>query len=396
METIETELSLRNKRIRTLLQANRLDGLIVTNQQNFEYFTGFRSLFWASAARPFFAVITADSETTHVICASIETRNAEYNPGNCEFIFYKGFIEDALGNLSSLLRSVLPASPRVALDYGEEIFGRGSLALNGVLADIAGAHETTEAGHLIWNLRCVKSEYEIARKRTACKIATDSFFEVLPSLQLGKSERDFAQALSCAMYRRGAESIDWLPVRFGTGKFPGTRHPTDRPLAVSDFIWTDMGCGFEGYLSDLNRIAKAGEPTVAQQSEYTRIRDLTLAFAQSIRAGMTCEDAAREYELLSSGTRTVGGPAGRLAHGSGMGLTEPPSIMMGSNVQIEEGMVLHVEPRSEVCGGVFQLEEVFVVRAGGIEFLSEISPPELPFIHPDHVGDKAANLANVS
>jgi hypothetical protein len=43
-------------------------------------------------------------------------------------------------------------------------------------------------------------------------------------------------------------------------------------------------------------------------------------------------------------------------------------------------MVLHVEPRSEVAGGVFQVEEVFVVREKGIEFLSNLSPAILPVI----------------
>jgi Xaa-Pro aminopeptidase len=377
---IGTELAQRNARIRALLERDGLDALIVTNKETFEYFTGYRSLFWVSAARPFFAILSTAADSPMVICAAIESRNAQYNPGDCAFRFYNGFIDDALANLKAALTDLLPSQPRLAIDYGEELFGRGSLALIETLQAIGNPHPLVEAGHLVWELRCIKSEYEIARKREACRIATDAFFRELPHLQIGQSEQQFSQALSGTMLRMGAESIDWLPVRFGTGQFPGTRHPTARRLDPDDFLWTDMGCGYEGYISDLSRVAKAGDPTREQEAEYKRIRDLTLAFASAVRAGMTCDDIAREFEHLASGTRSEKGPAGRLGHGSGLSLTEPPSIMVGAQTVIQEGMILHVEPRSEAASGVFQVEEVFVVRANGIEFLSDIAPASLPVI----------------
>ncbi|HEX7766529.1 MAG TPA: M24 family metallopeptidase, partial [Nitrospira sp.] len=77
---------------------------------------------------------------------------------------------------------------------------------------------------------------------------------------------------------------------------------------------------------------------------------------------------------------TVAAPAGRVAHGSGLGYTEPPSVMQGSAQVIRPGMVLHVEPRSEFADGVFQTEEVLVVRDQGIEWLSELAPASLPVI----------------
>lgn len=380
MQLLEQELASRYRKMCALLESNDLDALVITSQDTFEYFTGHRSLFWVSAARPFLAVLTPRLEAPVVICAAIETRNAEDNLGHCRFVFYSGFSNDAIKNLQAVLKDSLPSHPRLALDYGEEVFGRGSLALIDILREIAAPHALVEAGNLVWELRFIKSEYEIECKRRACKIATDAFFLELPGLGLGRTEQEFASSLTNSMLRAGAESVDWLPVRFGTGRFPGTRHPTGRKLEPNDFLWTDMGCAYQGYLSDLSRVAKAGDPTSEQQAEYTRIRDLTIAFAQTVRAGMTCDQVAREFELLASGARTNKGPAGRLGHGSGLSLTEPPSIMVGSDTVIHEGMVLHVEPRSEVVGGVFQVEEVFVVRHDGIEFLSDLAPPILPVI----------------
>ncbi|MET4519188.1 hypothetical protein QA633_09040 [Bradyrhizobium barranii] len=48
--------------------------------------------------------------------------------------------------------------------------------------------------------------------------------------------------------------------------------------------------------------------------------------------------------------------AGRVGHGSGIALTELPSLMAGSNEIILEDMVLHLEPKLEMAG-VYETEE---------------------------------------
>ncbi|MCK1545733.1 hypothetical protein IVB12_28280 [Bradyrhizobium sp. 179] len=44
--------------------------------------------------------------------------------------------------------------------------------------------------------------------------------------------------------------------------------------------------------------------------------------------------------------------AGRVGHGSRNALTEAPSLMAGSNEIILGDMVLHLEPKLEMAGGV--------------------------------------------
>ena len=72
--------------------------------------------------------------------------------------------------------------------------------------------------------------------------------------------------------------------------------------------------------------------------------------------------------------------AARIGHGGGLDLTEPPSIMAGSQEVIQEGMILHVEPKLEINGAIFQFEEVFYVTKDGNEFLAERSPGTLPIV----------------
>ncbi|HEX7856211.1 MAG TPA: M24 family metallopeptidase [Sphingobium sp.] len=388
MMSLEADLAERNLKIRRLLDARGLSALILTSRDHFEYFTGFRTMLWASFARPYFAIITPDDSSTKVLVPPIEMRNAEYNPGGCDFIYYEGFVDEALTCLEKTLARSITAGSLVGVDYGDESFGRGFCGLEALVERAGGRVPVIEAANVIWDVRMFKSEFEITQKRRACKIATDAFFQSLPLLRIGNSEQDFARALASRMFLGGAESVDWLPVRFGTGRWPAPRHPTSRPLSEDDFLWTDMGCSFEGYKSDVSRVAKAGMPSSQQQAEYGRIRELTLAFGDAVRPGMTCDEIAREFGRLvgvSSAkagrpNSTVAAPAGRVAHGSGLGYTEPPSVMQGSAQVIRPGMVLHVEPRSEFADGVFQTEEVLVVRDQGIEWLSELAPASLPVI----------------
>jgi Xaa-Pro aminopeptidase len=72
--------------------------------------------------------------------------------------------------------------------------------------------------------------------------------------------------------------------------------------------------------------------------------------------------------------------AARIGHGGGMDLTEPPSIMAESEEVIQEGMILHVEPKLEINGAIFQFEEVVYVTKERNEFLAELCPERLPIV----------------
>jgi len=44
-------------------------------------------------------------------------------------------------------------------------------------------------------------------------------------------------------------------------------------------------------------------------------------------------------------------------------------------------MILHLEPKLERAGAVFQFEEIIYVGEAGSEFLSDLSPEQIPVIN---------------
>src|SRR5262249_45433240 len=114
---------------------------------------------------------------------------------------------------------------------------------------------------------------------------------------------------------------------------------------------------------------------------YSYVRGVTLRLAEQIRPGMTGDKVFQKFDAIWSERNLKRlALAGRIGHGSGLGITEPPSLMAGSEEVILEDMVLHLEPKMEIGNGMYQTEEVFRVTPHGPEFLSEIAPDKLPTI----------------
>ncbi|OKO78828.1 hypothetical protein AC628_12555 [Bradyrhizobium sp. NAS96.2] len=358
-----------------------IEAFVITSRHNFEYYTGFLSLYWISDARPLLAIIRRDQPGISILISRIEQRNTrQIRNTDVRPVFYDGFTGDALKVAGNSLRG-LPSGSAVGFDYGFDMFGRGSLMLTDLLRAAPYQFKLVDAADLIWRQRLIKSDHEFKSIRVACNIATDSFFDGLNHLRLGMSEYEFGQLLEQRMIGLGADSVEWLPVRFGRGDFAYTRPNMDIKLQKDDFVWVDMGVRRADAVSDLNRVAKVGKATAEQEELYDIVRSTTLRLAEGIRPGMTGSEAYALYAKLWSARNFADFPlSGRVGHGSGSGLTEPPSLLDGSIDIIQEDTVLHVEPKLEAAGGVFQVEEVFRVTNTGPEFLSTVAPAKLPII----------------
>ncbi|MER9638436.1 M24 family metallopeptidase [Mesorhizobium sp. M0228] len=68
----------------------------------------------------------------------------------------------------------------------------------------------------------------------------------------------------------------------------------------------------------------------------------------------------------------------RIGHGSGRNLTDPPSIAATSKEVLQKAMIIHVKPKYELDGGVFQIEEVAVVTKDGADPISGLSEENFP------------------
>jgi Xaa-Pro aminopeptidase len=107
----------------------------------------------------------------------------------------------------------------------------------------------------------------------------------------------------------------------------------------------------------------------------------TEAGIAAARPGATCEDVFRAIAAVCAEAGSLGNNVGRMGHGLGLQLTEPPSNMPGDATVLEPGVVLTIEPGIEYAPGKMIVhEENLVVRDGGAELLTDRAPREMPTI----------------
>jgi Xaa-Pro aminopeptidase len=373
------ELELRLGRARRLMATRGIDAIALTDQHNIEYFTGYLTLSWAYNARPVLALLTQDQLL--VFAARTERRNIEQIARPFTPIYYDGFLREAVDALLAAWDPIRASGRSLAaVDYGQDMFGRGTLALvEGLRSSNAGV---LEAADLLWEVRKIKTPFEAELKRISYKIVNGAFDAAIRDATIGMTELELCRLVQAQIVMRGAERFDPIAMLFSKGDFIYNRPAGTRKLEPGHTIWTDFRSYYGGYPADRNRIARAGAPTPWERAAYTKVRDLTLDLARGIRPGMTGGDVYRRFVHLwtAAGLGEVYGLASRIGHGGGMDITEPPSLAHASTETIEAGMILHIEPKLEQNGAVFQFEEVIHVGEASNDFLSELSPPEIPII----------------
>jgi Xaa-Pro aminopeptidase len=141
--------------------------------------------------------------------------------------------------------------------------------------------------------------------------------------------------------------------------------------AKGDWLWSDFGTAYEGYRSDLARMAVFGKPSDEQRREFDRIWELTRRLIDRVGPGVRCSELARMHsdDMVKMGLPPLEGSK-RVGHGFGV-TSDPPSIGLADDTVLEPGMILTPEPRYFIPSGQrMHLEEDVVVTAGGHEMLS--------------------------
>jgi Xaa-Pro aminopeptidase len=228
-----------------------------------------------------------------------------------------------------------------------------------------------DASHLFWKLRMVKSLAEIQLVRKACQITSKAFQVCFESIATGMTEREIGDIYRGSITKLGG-THPWCFISSGPYNYDViSGAPTSRQLHKGNILWIDGGCKYLGYNSDFCRIAAIGKPSVKQQTMYSTTLQLTDLCIMAVKPGVKASDIANicALELKRQGLELTF-RAGRLGHGIGLMLTEPPHIAEYDSTVLEPGMIITIEPGFVTDYGVFQAEENVLVTPDGFEILS--------------------------
>lgn len=382
------ELAGRLKRIREEMGSDQLDALVLTDYENVRYFTDFHTNSWHFNSRPSFLVVTAVDLI--LFNAKYEKPHVEGKSRGFSSVYYDGYIEDGGAAVVEAIKGKFKGrASRIGIDYGTEMNGRGSLALIDALREVSGGVALKSATPALWRVRAIKTPFEVELKRTAFAICNEAFDQMIAQAYIGISEIELWRAMQAQTFLNGADRGDPFPVIFSKGDFMYGRPPSSRRLEQGHYVWSDFRATYGGYGADRNRIARAGEPEAWELQAYTEVRELTVELCRSVRPGMTCsefyEHAEKKWEPYMAGNNFAAHAPGtkltRFGHSGGMGIVELPNLAPNDHTVIRPGMILHIEPKLERNGAVFQFEEVIHVLEDGMEFVTPLCPETLPIIN---------------
>ena len=356
-----------------------LSALLLTTEPELRWFTGFLTRFWESPTRPWFLVVPATGDPVAVIPTIGAPLMAQGWISDIRSWRSPDHADDGIGLLSDTLAECVPAGGRIGVPSGPETHLRMPLDSWQALQERLPERKFTGDGGIMRRLRMVKSDEEIARIRAACAVAERAFARVPEIARAGVPLSTVFRRFQMLCLEEGA---DWVPYLAG-GAAPGgygdvISPATDRPLAAGDVLMLDTGLVVDGYFCDFDRNWSVGPPAPEVAAAHaTLIRAAAAGFAVA-RPGATAAELFHAMDRIVTGG-AGGSDAGRLGHGLGMQLTEPPSLIPADDTVLEPGMVLTLEPGVTLGPGRIMVhEEDIVIREGGADWLTGPIGPALP------------------
>ncbi|WP_120501109.1 Xaa-Pro peptidase family protein [Roseovarius sp. EL26] len=367
----EAEFRNRVSNAQTLMAEQGLGAILLTTEPNVRYFSGFLTRFWESPSRPWFLIVPAAGEPIAVI------------PSIGSVLMGRGWINDirtwSAPNLEDdgvtlLAETLREVGGPIGVPSGYETHLRMPLTDFERVKTLSGLEFTGDAG-IVADLRAVKSEAEIAKIEVACGIAARSFARMGEIAREGISVEQVFRDFQRLLLEEGA---DWVPYISGAAA-PGGYDDvislaSPNPMSAGDVLMLDTGAIWDGYFCDYDRNFSIGTPSDAVKSAHARLIEATHAGLEAARPGATARDVWKAMADIAG----AGEEAGRLGHALGMQLTEGLSLTPRDETVLKPGMVITLEPGTEVSPGKIMVhEENIVITEGAPRVISPLADPAI-------------------
>ena len=363
------------------LENENIDAIVITSPSNFRYFSGLDSNFWESPTRPWFLIISKNGKIKALV-PSIGLSAIE-----------KTFIKDIeiwqspnpKDEGTSLLKKIIQTFPKnanIGFELGLETYLRMSINEFLEIKKKLKEYNFIDVTNIVWNLRKIKSDFEIKNIEKICSITSNVFDNFNNKIAPGMSEREIAKIFKRELIKSGADYIMYLSCASGVSGYNQIIcNPTEKKLGDGDILIIDTGSTSNGYFCDFDRNFGFGNINQKSLDAYKKLWEATEKTLEIIKPGISCHEV---YTSLAKNlySNNVESKVGRMGHGFGLQLTEPPSIMNEDNTILKKNMILALEPSIEVKNDLMLVhEENILITENGNRLLSSRTPKELPIIN---------------
>lgn len=210
------------------------------------------------------------------------------------------------------------------------------------------------------DIRAVKSEEEISKIARAAELADKAMSEIADNMSAGMSERQLRQYAMSVLPQAEDAAFSFI-VASGPNSEYTHAYPSERRIALGDFVIVDLGFRVDGYCSDLTRTFCIS-PTAQQRALHSKILEAHRLAVDACHSGTSCGKIYDAVERFFKKDDLVRHWKYSLGHGVGLDIHEPPSLSKGSKEKLKNGMVFTIEPGLHIPGfGGVRIEDTFVM-----------------------------------
>jgi Xaa-Pro aminopeptidase len=365
-------------RVRSLMAQRELDALVVRAPDNVLYLTNFRGM------KGYDACVFPREGDPVLICLEASADDAARTAWSGDVRFLRGYAED---DPRPPLSRTLDLAREASRDYGRVGV---ELSLGTQASDRMVGEPTTftsawfetwpdaeDAMSVLNVARAVKTEQELTRMRLANDICAAAMEHVRTHLRPGMKESEAAALWQSYVHGHGTGWQGQVELALGFSLVwsgPGIRTFTatgDRPVQADEPTLFEIWVCADGYWCDHTKLLCPGR----LRPEYRELEaGLLEVYGRALahcRPGASLAELDRLVRDGISALGYPGQPSHPIAHGVGARAHEPPYAHQAGGGELEEGMVLAIEPG---CywegGGGLRVEDNFLITSEGAEKLS--------------------------
>ena len=337
-----------NKRLiklRSIMDKDNLDMIILTSMHNIAYYSGF---IYCSFGRPYGCIITEKKIVT--ISANIDA-SQPWRRSHCENIIYTDWKKD---NFLKAITSIIDEN-EIPKNIGIEN-DHITLEMNEKIQSIFSASALTDISKKLMKLRMIKSKEEIEIIKNGARIADIGGEEIVKNIKEGATELEIAITGRDKMEKEiaktypDAEYMDtWVWFQSGINTDGAHNPKTNRKLVNGDILSLNTFPMISGYYTALERtlfLDNVNDESLKAWEANVKVHKRGL---ELIKPGVKCSDICNELNelfaelgYLQYRTFGYGHSFGVLSHfyGREAGLELREDI----DTVLEENMVISMEP----------------------------------------------------
>lgn len=219
-------------------------------------------------------------------------------------------------------------------------------------------------------IRMVKTPAEIEQLRFAAVQTEKAIANAYELARPGDTEKDTVDRMGYAVTRLGADIVAFNVFASGPRTPLGHHLAEDVPMQYGDIIRVDYGASFDGYFSDLVRMAVIGPPSARQDRVYRSLAAGQREVVDALRVGQSMREIAEMMQTIQRRHLPDNLPVHGFGHCIGLGVHDRPFITVDEERLLEPGMTMMIEHLVTDGGECYHVEDLIVMREYGAELLS--------------------------